>query len=114
MWKNPGYNLSMSTERARALRRRSTKAETLLWRRLRSRELSGVKFRRQVPIGPDFVAFEQRLIIEVDGGQHGEDGPERSLYLESEGFRILRFCNNEVLENIDGVLSTILAAIEPG
>ncbi len=107
----------MSTERARALRRRSTKAETLLWRRLRSRELSGVKFRRQVPIGPyfpDFVAFEQRLIIEVDGGQHGEDGPERSLYLESEGFRILRFWNNEVLENIDGVLSTILAAIEPG
>jgi very-short-patch-repair endonuclease len=107
----------MSTERARGLRRRSTEAEKLLWRRLRARDLGGEKFRRQVPIGPyyvDFVAFEPRLVIEVDGGQHADDGPERTRYLEAEGFRILRFWNNEVLRNTDGVLRTILAAIEAG
>ena len=61
----------------------------------------------------DFAAFEQRLIIEVDSGQHSEDSLERSRYLEAEGFRVLRFWNNGVLENIDGVLQTILAAIVP-
>ena len=106
----------MSTSQARALRRRSTDAENILWRRLRARELAAVKFRRQVPIGPyvvDFVAFEQRLIIEVVGWRHADDSPERSRYLEAQCFRSLRFWNNEVLNNIDGVLHTILAAIGP-
>ncbi len=107
----------MSVKRARQLRSKSTDAERALWRKLRSRELSDVKFRRQVPIGPyyaDFVAFEHRLIVEVDGGQHADDGPERTRYLESEGFRIVRFWNNDVLNNMDGVMRTILGEIEPG
>ncbi len=101
---------------ARRLRRNSTEAEKALWRALRSRTLRHVKFRRQAPIGKyivDFVAFEQHLIIEVDGGQHASDDPARTRFLEAEGFRVLRFWNNDVLQNIDGVLSTISEVIEP-
>ena len=105
----------MSVKRARRLRQNSTDAEKALWRGLRSRNLRHVKFRRQVPIGRyivDYVAFEHRLVIEVDGGQHAFDDPARTRYLESEGFRVLRFWNNEVLQNIEGVLLTIIEAIK--
>ena len=101
----------MSIERARNLRRNTTEAESALWRVLRSRKLRHIKFRRQTPIGPyvaDFVAFEERLIIEVDGGQHALDDPKRTQYLEGEGFRVLRFWNNEVLQNTEGVLTKII------
>lgn len=103
------------TTLARKLRRRQTEAERSLWMGLRNRQLEGVKFRRQQPIGPyivDFVSTEKRLIVEVDGGQHNEEGiegkdEERTLWLKGQGYRVLRFWNNEVLSNIEGVLERI-------
>ena len=89
--------------RARELRRNLTDAERALWQVLRNRQVSGYRFRRQAPIGPyvvDFVCFEIRLVIEVDGGQHIEraDYDEgRTAWLEGAGFRVIRFWNNEVL-----------------
>ncbi len=101
----------MSVGRARELRSRTTDAEKRHWRHLRNRQLGGHKFRRQRPLGPyvvDFMCLEARLVVEVDGGQHSPDADrERDLYLEKQGFRVLRFWNNEVLENTDGVLARI-------
>ena len=102
-------------ERARRLRRESTEAEKRLWNKLRARQLLGAKFRRQAPIGPyivDFVCFERKLVIEIDGGQHAEHDQraydeERTKWLKSQGFRVLRFWNNEVLGNLEGVLTRI-------
>jgi very-short-patch-repair endonuclease len=106
-----------SLGRARALRRRMTKAERKLWAKLRNRGLAGTKFRRQVPIGPfivDFVCIEKGLIIEIDGGQHAPreytDG-KRTRALASFGYRVVRFWNNEVLNNRDGVLARIASAL---
>ena len=103
---------SKSIARARTLRASQTDAERLLWRHLRNRGLQGWKFRRQRSIGPyvaDFVCMEARLIIEVDGSQHMEcrSDTKRTAYLESKGFRILRFWNNEVLGRAGAVLSSI-------
>ncbi|MGC1348280.1 MAG: endonuclease domain-containing protein [Xanthobacteraceae bacterium] len=103
------------TPLARRLRRDATRAEQKLWQYLRSRSLAGFKFVRQKPIGPyivDFVCREQRLVIEVDGGQHAENSgdAERDRWLVERRYRILRFWNNEVLENIEGVWDTIFAA----
>jgi len=91
-----------------------TDAEQLLWRRLRNRELSGKKFRRQHEIGryiADFVCTEAMLIIELDGGQHAKqveyDG-RRTRYLQAMGYRVLRFWNNDVLQDIESVLTVIL------
>jgi very-short-patch-repair endonuclease len=103
------------TTLARKLRRRQTEAERSLWMGLRNRQLKGVKFRRQQPIGPyvvDFVSIEKRLIVEVDGGQHNEEGikgkdEERTLWLKGQGYQVLRFWNNEVLTNMEGVLEKI-------
>jgi len=105
------------TERARGLRRQSTKAELKLWNRIRSRSIDGCKFVRQEPIGPyivDFVCRERRLIIEVDGGQHATDERDavRDQWLADHRYRVLRFWNNDVLGNIDGVLETIAAALD--
>ncbi|MFH1034502.1 MAG: DUF559 domain-containing protein [Pseudomonadota bacterium] len=88
---------------ARSLRKGQTEAERLLWRRLRSRGLAAFKFRRQHLIGPfivDFVCLDRKLIVEADGGQHAlaaEQDQRRTRYLESQGFRVLRFWNNQVL-----------------
>jgi crossover junction endodeoxyribonuclease RuvC len=98
---------------ARPLRRDSTEAEKRVWQTLRAQQ-SGAKFRRQQPIEGyvvDFVSFEHRLIIEIDGGQHGDaDDYEqaRTRCLEANGFRILRFWNNDVMENIEGVFERII------
>jgi very-short-patch-repair endonuclease len=97
------------------LRNNPTEAEKRLWSKLRLKQIDGHRFRRQVPIGRyivDFVCFDQRLIIEVDGGQHDsraieDDAP--TAWLEREGFRGLRFWNNEVLGNIEGVYDIIVA-----
>ena len=108
----------MDTERARRLRKRMTEAERFLWYKLRCRQLSGMKFRRQQPKGPfivDFVCFEHRMIVEVDGGQHAEQAlhdMQRSRWLEAQGYRVLRFWNNEVLVHIDAVTQAILDCIE--
>ena len=104
------------TGRARRLRQASTDAERRLWHRLRSRQIGGAKFARQDPIGPyvvDFVCREQRLIIEVDGSQHATDERDavRDKWLSDRGYRVLRFWNNDVLANTDGVLEAILAAL---
>jgi very-short-patch-repair endonuclease len=101
---------------ARVLRRRATEAEKLLWSRLRNRQIGGVKFKRQVPIAgyvADFAALEQNLVIEVDGGQHGpEVDAVRTAALEKCGFHVVRFWNNEVLTNIDGVPEAIFQELD--
>ena len=105
------------TSRARHLRKESTKAERALWNLVRDRRLAGHKFRRQVPLGSyvvDFACFEQRLVIEIDGGHHGEQADydrKRAAWLESQGFRVLRFWNNEVLGEPDGVTQVIVEAV---
>jgi very-short-patch-repair endonuclease len=103
--------------RARKLRRDMTDAERKLWWHLRRLPIEHSHFRRQATIGPylaDFACHEQRLVIEVDGAQHNQPenvirDTERSIYLQSQGYRILRFWNNDVLKNIDGVMEAILA-----
>jgi very-short-patch-repair endonuclease len=96
---------------AKTLRRGQTDAESLLWKHLRTKQMEGIKFRRQQPIGRfivDFVSFEKKVIIEVDGGQHSEEADrDREQWLRSQGFNVLRFWNNEVLENTEGVLQVI-------
>jgi len=101
---------------ARRLRVDATDAERRLWYRLRSRQVGGAKFIRQERIGPyvvDFVCREQRLIIEVDGGQHATDPRDavRDAWLADRGYRVLRFWNNDVLSNTEGVLEAIAAAL---
>jgi very-short-patch-repair endonuclease len=112
-------NSQTCTARARKLRHEATEAEKLLWSKLRARQLSGVKFRRQVPIGSyimDFVSFERRLVVEIDGGQHAEAesrdyDKQRTTWLKSRGFRVLRFWSDDVLTNLEGVLTRILDAL---
>jgi len=95
------------TGRARVLRSRLTDAERKLWYALRDRRFAGMKFRRQVPVGPyvaDFVCYEARLIIEVDGGQHAESAKDRrrDRWFAENDFRVLRFWNNDLLSNLEG------------
>jgi adenine-specific DNA-methyltransferase len=110
----------MKHDLARKLRREQTDVERKLWYAFRDRRFHAYKFRRQQPIGPyvvDFVCFEERLIIELDGGQHAE--PERfahdaarTRFLEQEGFRVLRFWNPELNDNYAGVLEVIRLGLE--
>ena len=104
-------------ERARSLRRALTPAELSLWTRLRGRRLGGFKFARQEPIDRyyvDFVCRERRLIIELDGGQHAESPEDRhrDRTLCALGYRVLRIWNNDVIENLDGVLQRLLSELE--
>jgi len=104
---------------ARTMRLNQTDAERLIWRHLRAGRFDGHKFKRQQPLGSyigDFVCFEAMLIVELDGGQHADqvnEDAERTAWLESQGFRVLRFWNNDVLANTEGVLERILAALSP-
>jgi len=98
---------------AKHLRRNMTEAERVLWRVLGNRAMAGFKFRRQHPIGPyivDFACLGANLVIEVDGGQHCDSmaDVERDEYLRNHDFNVLRFWNNEVLQNIEGVCDVIL------
>ena len=93
-----------------------TDAERRLWSRLRDRQLGGYKFRRQAPIGDyidDFLCEEKRLVVEVDGGQHADLGKDqaRTAVLESLGYRVVRYWNNEVLATTDGVLEHLLGEL---
>ena len=104
-------------ERARSLRRATTPAESKLWSKLRNRQLGGFKFTRQEPIGPyyvDFVCRERRLIVELDGGQHAESdaGQGRDSDLCALGYRVIRIWNNEVTENINGVLQFLVSELQ--
>jgi very-short-patch-repair endonuclease len=100
---------------AKRLRRDATLAEQKLWQQLRNRRLGGVKFRRQMPIGPyvvDFICLEQGLVIEVDGSQHGEHVNQtydeaRTAYLNQQGFQVIRVWNNDVLGRMNAVLDFI-------
>jgi very-short-patch-repair endonuclease len=105
---------------ARELRQKQTEAERLLWSKLRSKQPEGVKFRRQQPIGPyivDFASFERKVVIEIDGGQHNEEelrerDEKRARWLEERGYQVLRFWDNEVLTNMEGVLERISESLE--
>ena len=108
---------SIEITRARELRKKPTEAEKTLWSHLRYRQLSGFRFRRQHPIGKyvvDFVCLESRLVIELDGGQHldsaGYDSA-RTVDLNRRGFSVIRFWNNQVLSEIDGVKEAIFLAL---
>lgn len=104
---------------ARTLRHNQTDAENLLWRHLRNQQLSGFKFRRQYWIENyivDFVCIKQGIVIELDGGQHASNAilasdKKRTAFLESRGFKVLRFWNNEILANTEGVLEHVLSVL---
>jgi very-short-patch-repair endonuclease len=108
----------MSREFARNLRKNLTDAERRLWASLKLRQFDGKKFRRQAPIGNyivDFVCFESKLIIELDGGQHTtqvEYDEQRTTWLNSQGFHVLRFWNFQVLEESEAVLEAIWNALQ--
>ncbi|WP_084580777.1 endonuclease domain-containing protein [Sphingomonas azotifigens] len=103
---------------ARHMRNNPTDAELALWQALSARKVGGVRFNRQVKVPPyvcDFVARSLKLVVEVDGGQHAvnaADDVQRTRYLEAKGYRVLRFWNNDVLGNLDGVVAEIERVIE--
>ena len=117
----PGRQCSLAMPRlhitvplARRLRLAPTDAEIRLWSRLRRKQLEGFRIRRPHPPGPyvvDFFCAEAKLIVEVDGGQHADDGERRTRWIEVRGYRVIRFWSNDVLANTDGVLSRILDAL---
>jgi very-short-patch-repair endonuclease len=109
--------LNKNIQFAKALRTNQTDAELKIWYALRAGRLMDYKFRRQVPIVEfivDFVCFEQKLIVEIDGGQHAQSSEDvlRDAKLIKMGFRVLRFWNNDVIQNLEGVLMTILQHLQ--
>jgi very-short-patch-repair endonuclease len=115
----PTYRIRTRTKtlkRARQLRRQLTDAEMRLRMYLRRRQLNGAYFRKQCPIGPyiaDFACLEAKLIIELDGSQHADSATDavRDAWFTAHGYRVLRFWNNDVLQNTDGVFLTIIEAL---
>jgi very-short-patch-repair endonuclease len=106
----------MLKQNARRLRKQMTDAERALWYLLRRRQIEGHRFRKQVPIGKyivDFACLEARLLIEMDGSQHADSSAdrERDSWLRSQNFRLLRFWNNDVLQNPEGVVQIILEGL---
>ena len=99
--------------KAKELRKNSTDVEIILWQQLRNRQLSGYKFRRQVPVDSyivDFMCKSTKLIVELDGSQHAEQqdyDKKRTQYLETKGFKVFRFWNNEIIKNLSGVLEAL-------
>jgi very-short-patch-repair endonuclease len=107
----------MPNPKARQLRLSSTDAERRMWSALRDRRLMRYKFRRQHPIGDyivDFACTRHALVIELDGGQHADSAADahRTAWLESQGWRVIRFWNHDVLTNTDGVVEAILRALQ--
>ena len=106
----------MASPLARILRATPTDAEIRLWSRLRRKQLEGFRFRRQHPLGPyvvDFFCPDAKVVVEVDGGQHADSASDaaRTRWIEARGYRIVRFWNNDVLANTEGVLLAILDAL---
>jgi very-short-patch-repair endonuclease len=105
------------TTNARSLRGNMTDVERILWRAIRGQQLHGHRFRRQHPIGPyiaDFACLDKKCVIELDGGQHQNQiayDEDRTLFLQKQGWQVIRFWNNDVLNNLEGVLSTVAAAL---
>jgi very-short-patch-repair endonuclease len=110
----PPVRRQISPHAAR-LRRERTDAEDRFWQAVRNRQLDGFKFRFQHTIGgcvADFVCLEAMLVVEIDGGQHTQEkGAKRTAFLEARGFKVLRFWNNDVLTNLDGVATVVHAAL---
>ncbi|CAA6603649.1 conserved hypothetical protein [Rhodospirillaceae bacterium LM-1] len=109
--------MDISTGKARSLRQAMTDAERRLWSILRGRNLGGFKFRRQHPCGSyvlDFACIERMLAVEADGGQHADSEADlrRTKWLESQGWRVMRFWNNDILANTDGVAAVILQELQ--
>ena len=113
-----GVTPVMKTSIPRHLRSNLTDAEKRLWSKIRNKQIEGHRFRRQAPIGPyvvDFFCPKRKLVIELDGGQHAtqmEADAERTAWLETKGYRVIRFWNNEVFENLDGVLQSIIETLK--
>ena len=120
MLKNQSMEKQNLSALAKGLRYSETKAEKFLWTLLRAKKLNSVKFRRQAPVGQyvvDFISFEKKLIIEIDGGHHSDEKNQeydeiRAKWLQSQGFRVIRFWNNDVSSNIDGVITRIKEALD--
>ena len=108
---------STPTKHARELRKEATKEERRLWGVINNRQIHGIRFNRQVPIGPficDFVARSAKLVVELDGGQHGEAiiyDERRTKFLEERGYRVLRFWNHEVMKSLDDIVRVIGEAL---
>lgn len=109
----------ISLDYAKALRTHQTDAENRLWYQLRAHRFMGLKFKRQKPVGryiADFMCAKQKLIIEIDGGQHTEEleyDQQRDAWLRSQGYTVLRFWNNDVMQHMEGVLEQIRNALSP-
>ncbi len=120
MLKNQSMEKQNLSAIAKELRYSETKDEKFLWTLLRAKKLNSVKFRRQAPVGQyvvDFISFEKKLIIEIDGGHHSDEKNQeydeiRTKWLQSQGFRVIRFWNNDVSSNIDGVITRIKEALD--
>ncbi len=111
--------LSPQVTRARKLRAEMTDAERTLWRALRDRRFAGYKFRRQAPIGPyvaDFLCYDCRIVVEADGGQHAgsQRDKRRDAWFAANGYRVVRFWNNDILSNLEGVLTVLHEALQEG
>ena len=105
-----------STPKARALRHNQTDAEIAFWNQVKDRRFHGLKFKRQHPVGiyfADFVCLEHHLIVEIDGGQHNDNPQDevRTKYLNNSGFKVIRFWNNDILSNIEGVTHSLTLAL---
>ncbi|MBU0677489.1 MAG: endonuclease domain-containing protein [Verrucomicrobia bacterium] len=111
--------IEATTKQARALRRRQTEPEKLLWKALRNRKVQGAKFRRQYPEGPyilDFYCLEKKLAVELDGSGHNRSSERvrdhlRDRYLQNEGIRVVRFWNTQIRDNLEGVLMVIASEL---
>ncbi|HEY4204996.1 MAG TPA: endonuclease domain-containing protein [Xanthobacteraceae bacterium] len=108
-------SIDRRVRRARSFRQNPTDAERKLWQQLRKLQLGSSHIRRQATIGPyfaDFACHTNRIVIEIDGGQHADSTADlaRTAYLNTQGYRVLRFWNNDVLDNIDGVIETVISA----
>ena len=120
MVKKPSAMDRFKVTNSRRLRAGATDAEARLWRHLSRIPIDGTHFRRQVPIGryfADFACHQVGLVIELDGGQHGEDAArqydiERTVFLESQGYRVVRFWNSEIMDELEPVLDTIFAIVQ--
>ncbi len=109
--KNRPYSSALK-KKARVLRNEMTPAEKIFWHAVKAKRFNAYKFRRQYPVGPylvDFMCFKSKLFVEIDGGHHCESKRDeaRTKFINAQGFEVLRFWNNEVLENIDGVLRAL-------
>ena len=112
----------MANERARSLRKNQTGAERMLWRAIKQKQLGGCRFRRQHSKGlyiVDFICLEKKLIVELDGGQHGlpeqaAHDAKRDAWLEANGYHVARFWNDDVYANLDSVLNAILELLQTG